>query len=100
MSSNSVQSILLKTKERGQNRFFAPHNFFFEFQLDFFISKNDLENQQEFRIGLVLIHIFFKYGTLIPTKSKQPPDVVAGLMEGLQKMGKNRSVFALMRKVA
>ena len=100
MSSNSVQSILLKRKERGQNRFFAPHIFFNEFQLDFFISKSDLENQQEFRIGLVLIHIFSKYGTLIPTKSKQPPDVGAGLMEGLQKMGKNRSVFALMRKVA
>ena len=76
-----------KRKRRGQNRFFAPHNFY-EFQLDFFISKNDLENQQEFRIGLVLIHIFSKYGTLIPTKSKQPPGVLAGLMEGLQKMGK------------
>ena len=88
-----------KRKRREQNRFFAPHNFY-EFQLDFFISKNDLENQQEFRIGLVLIHIFSKYGTLIPTKSKQPPDVVAGLMEGLQKMGKTRSVVALMRKVA
>ena len=54
----------------------------------FFISKNDLENQQEFRIRLVLIHIFSKYGTLIPTKSKQPPDVVAGLMEGTTEDGK------------
>ena len=87
-----------KRKRRGQNKFFAPH-IFFEFQLDFFISNNDLESQQEFRIGLVLIHIFSQYATLIPTKSKQPPDVSAGLMEGLQKMGKTRSFFTLMRKV-
>ena len=89
MSSNSLQNILVEEtrKRRGQNRSFAPHNCF-EFQLDFFISKNYLENQQEFRIGLVLIHISSKNGTLIPTKGKQPPDVLAGLMEGLQKMGK------------
>ena len=87
-----------KGKRRGQNGFFVPHDFY-EFQLDFFISKNDLENQQEFRIGLVLIHIFSKYGTLIPTKSKRPPDVLAGSLEGLQKMGKKRSFFTLMRKV-
>ena len=87
-----------KRKRRGQNRFFAPHSFY-EFQLDFFISNKDLENQQELRIGLFLIHIFSKYATLIPTKSKQPPDVLAGLMEGLQKMGKTRSFFTLMRKV-
>ena len=87
MSSNSVQNILLKRKERGQNRFLR-HIIFYEFQLDFLLPKNDLENQHEFRIGLVLTHIFSKYATLIPTKSKQPPDVLAGLMEGLQKMGK------------
>ena len=76
-----------KRKPRGQNSFVAPHPYF-EFQLDlFFISSNDLENQ-EFRIGLVLIDIFTKYATVIPIKSKQPPDVLAGLMEGLNKMDK------------
>ena len=63
-----------KRKPRGQNSFVAPHPYF-EFQLDlFFISSNDLENQK-FRIGLVLIDIFTKYATVIPIKSKQPPDV-------------------------
>ena len=76
-----------KRKPRGQNSFVAPHPYF-EFQLDlFFISSNDLENQK-FRIGLVLIDIFTKYATVIPIKSKQPPDVLAGLMEGLNKMDK------------
>ena len=76
-----------KRKPRGENSFVAAHSFF-EFQLDlFFISSNDLENQK-FRIGLVLIDIFTKYATVIPIKSKQPPDVLAGLMEGLNKMDK------------
>ena len=76
-----------KRKPRGQNSFVAPHPYF-EFQLDlFFISSNDLENQK-FRIGLVLIDIFTKYATVIPIKSKQPPGVLAGLMEGLNKMDK------------
>ena len=76
-----------KRKPRGENSFVAPHAYF-EFQLDlFFISSNDLENQK-FRIGLVLIDIFTKYATVIPIKSKQPADVLAGLMEGLNKMDK------------
>ena len=77
-----------RRRPRGQNSFVAPAPFW-EFQLDlFFISKNDLENFQKFRIGLVLIDIFTKYATVIPIKTKQPPDVLAGLIEGLQKMGK------------
>ena len=75
-----------KRKPRGQNSFVAPHAFW-EFQLDlFFISKNDLENQK-FRIGLILIDIFSKFATVIPIASKQPPDVLAGIMEGIKKMG-------------
>ena len=58
----------------------------------FFISKNDIENQK-FRIGLVLIDIFSKYATVIPIKSKEPPDVLAGIMEGLQKMGDKPKMF-------
>ena len=70
-----------KRKPRGENSFVAPHAHF-EYQVDlFFISKGDLENQK-FRIGLVLIDIFSKYATVIPIKSKEPPDVLAGIMEG------------------
>ena len=74
-----------KRKPRGENSFVAPHAHF-EYQVDLFFSKNDLENQK-FRIGLVLIDIFSKYATVIPIKSKEPPDMLAGIMEGLQKMG-------------
>ena len=49
----------------------------------FFI--NDLPNQK-FKVGMVLIDIFTRYSTVIPIKSKQPPDILAEVMEGLQKM--------------
>ena len=81
-----------KRKPRGENSFVAPHAHF-EYQVDlFFISQNDLENQK-FRIGLVLIDIFSKYATVIPIKSKEPPDMLAGIMEGLQKMGDKPKMF-------
>ena len=51
-------------------------------------QKNDLENFQKFRIGLVLIDIFTKYAVVVPIKSKSPSDVLAGMMEGIQKMGR------------
>ena len=77
-----------KRKPRGENSFVAPHPYF-EFQLDlFFISPNDVESKQKFRVGLVLIDIFTKYAVVIPIKSKQPDDILAGLMEGMNKMGK------------
>ena len=89
-----------KRKPRGENSFVAPHAHW-EYQVDlFFISSKDLENQK-FRIGLVLIDIFSKYATVIPIKSKEPPDVLAGIMEGLQKMGdKPKKCFTVMKKGA
>ena len=77
-----------KRRPRGENSFIPPSPNW-EYQLDlFFISKDDIENFQKFRIGLVLIDIFTKYCVVIPIKSKQPPDVLAGLMEGINKHGK------------
>ena len=81
-----------KRKPRGENSFVAPHAHF-EYQVDLcFLSTNDLE-KQKFRIGLVLIDIFSKYATVIPIKSKEPPDMLAGIMEGLQKMGDRPKMF-------
>ena len=49
-----------KRTPRGENSFVAPSPYW-EYRLDlFFISKNDLENFQKIRIGLVLINIFTK----------------------------------------
>ena len=50
------------------------------------MSNNDLENQK-FRVGLLLVDIFSKYAAVIPINSKQPADVLAGLMEGIKKTG-------------
>lgn len=80
------ENVEQKRKPRGQNSFIA-HHAFFEFQLDlFFMSNNDLENQK-FRVGLLLVDIFSKYAAVIPINSKQPADVLAGLMEGIKKTG-------------
>ena len=74
-----------KRKQRGQNSFVAPYaNHTFQVDL-FFISKKDLDNQK-FHVGLVLIDVFTKYAVIVPIKSKDPPDYLAGLMEGLNKM--------------
>ena len=76
-----------KRRPRGENSFVAKEPYW-EYQLDiFFISNNDLENPK-FRAGLVLIDIFTKYAVVVPIKSKQPDDILAGMMEGMNKMGK------------
>ena len=38
---------------------------------------------QKFRVGLVMIDIFSKFTVVVPIKSKQPPDLLAGIMEGI-----------------
>ena len=80
------KNVEIKRKQRGQNSFVAPHNNH-TFQLDlFYISKNDIEATQKFRAGLVMIDVLSKYAVVVPIKSKHPADVIAGLMEGLEKM--------------
>ena len=82
------EEMRIPRKPRGEKSFVAPAPYW-EYQIDlFFISKNDLENFQKFRIGLVLIDIFTKYAVVIPIKSKSPSDLLAGMMEGKQKNGK------------
>ena len=49
----------------------------------FFI--NDLEDQ-EYKIGLLMIDIFSKYMTIVPLESKQTNEVVAGNKEGIENM--------------
>ena len=50
----------------------------------FFI--NDLENQ-DYKIGLLMIDIFSKYMTVIPLKTKQPHDVLEGIKHGIKNSG-------------
>ena len=50
---------------------------------------------QKFRLGLVVNDIFNKFAGVVPIKSKQPPDLLAGIMEGINKMGeKSELVFS------
>ena len=44
---------------------------------------------------MVLTDILTRYSTVIPIKSKQPPDILAGVMEGMQKMkGKPEIIYS------
>ena len=82
------KNVEVRRKARGENSFIPPEPYY-EYQLDlFFISKDDIENFQKFRVGMVLIDIFTKYCVVVPVKSKQPADVLAGMMEGIKKHGR------------
>ena len=75
-----------KRKPRGENSFVAPSPFG---SINwFFLFKRLFGKLPKFRIGLVLIDILTKYAVVIPIKSKSPSDVLAGMMEGIQKMGR------------
>ena len=54
----------------------------------FFISLDDIEATQKFRAGLVRIDVLSNYAVVVPIKSRTPPDMITGTMEGLHKMGK------------
>ena len=73
-----------KTNLRGYNSFIA-NKFRDEYQIDLcFFNENE---DDEYNIGLVIIDIFSKYATLVPTTSKQPQDIWEGLEEGFKNIG-------------
>ena len=92
ITKNDVDEFFRKNVEveklpRGQNSFVAP-NANYQYQLDlFFMGREDFENKQKTRSGLVLIDIFSKYAVVLPIASRTPPDLLAGILEGIQKMG-------------
>jgi len=81
------RNLVKKTNLPGFNSFIAngPKE---EYQMDIMIL-NDLkgEDDRKFPYVLVMIDIFDKYCSAIPIKTKQPPDVLAGIMESIHKMG-------------
>ena len=71
-----------RTKQLKGYNSFINNEAFEEFQVDIaFFKAGELEPV------LVMIDIFSKYATAIPIASKTPPDVIAGIMEGIVKMG-------------
>ena len=78
---------------KGYNSF-IPDGPYIEYQIDLFFFDDKTENQK-FKIALVMIDAFDRYATAVPIKSKQPPDVLAGLMEGINNMhGKPRVIYS------
>ena len=70
---------------RGYNSFIAQEPYQ-EYQIDLFFV-NDLEDQ-DYKIGLMVIDTFSKYMTVVPLKSKQPPDMLEALKTAFENMGK------------
>ena len=63
--------------------------------IGFFIGEGDFKDKQKTRHGLVLIDIFSKHAVTLPIPSKKSPEVLAGMLEGIQKMGeKPKIIFA------
>ena len=76
------QKNIERTKQLKGYNSFINNEAFEEFQVDIaFFKAGELEPV------LVMIDIFSKYATAIPIASKTPPDVIAGSMEGIVKMG-------------
>ena len=71
-----------RTKQlKGYNSFINDEAFE-EFQVDIaFFKAGELEP------ALVMIDIFSKYAVAVPIASKETADVIAGIMEGFNKMG-------------
>ena len=81
------ENVEQKKQLKGYNSFIAPYPNY-EFQIDLFFV-NDVDNQT-YKVGMILIDIFTKYMVVVPIKSKYEGDVAAGLIEGLNKMGKKQ----------
>lgn len=93
------ENIVPNTQPKGYNSFIAtrPKQ---EYQIDL-MQLSDLkdEGNRKFPYALVAIDIFDKYCSAIPIKSKQPPDVLAGIMEAVAKMhGKPEYIYIQIKK--
>ena len=84
------KSFIRKKNLKGFNSYIAqhPHE---EYQMDLFFI-NDLEDQ-EYKIGLMMIDIFSKYMTVVPLETKQTRDLLAGIKEAFGYMGKKPEVI-------
>ena len=81
-----------KTNLRGYNSFIA-NKFRDEYQIDLFFMND--EPNDEYKIGLLVIDIFSKFMEVIPLKTKQPKDMLDGLIEGMQNIGgKPKTIYS------
>ena len=82
-----------KDNLKGYNSFVAPHNYY-EYQADlFFVNDDEFLENQNFKVGMIMIDIFSKFMWVVPIKSKSEGDVAAGLIECFYKMGKTPEIL-------
>jgi hypothetical protein len=83
------RNLINKTNLAGYNSFQVdgPR---IEYQIDLALFL-DLKGEEDRKYPYVLfiIDIFDKFCSAIPIKTKQPPDVLAGIIEGIHKLGGN-----------
>jgi hypothetical protein len=81
------RNLVRKTNLPGYNSFIVDGPKV-EYQMDIMIMA-DLKDDEDrkFPYSLAMIDIFDRYGTCIPIKTKQPPDVLAGIIEAITKLG-------------
>lgn len=76
------QNVENNAKPRGANSYInnAPYE---EYQMDHIFFGRDKEKN----LALTMIDIFSKYAVVIPMKGKTGPNVLASILEGINKMG-------------
>ena len=84
------ENVEQKKQLKGYNSFVAPYPYY-EYQFDLFFI-NDLENQN-FKVGALMIDIFTKYMVIVAIKTKSEGDVASALIECLNKMGKKPEIL-------
>ena len=69
-----------KDNLKGYNSFVAPH--YYEYQADlFFVNDDEFLENQNFKVGMIMIDICSKYMWVVPITSKYEGAVAAGLLE-------------------
>ncbi len=67
----------------------------YEYQVDLFVigKKRDSDIDRKMRYGVVMIDIFSKYAVVIPLPSNDTGNIASGIMEGINKMGKEPDII-------
>ena len=88
------KNVEIKRKQQGWNSFVAPHNRH-TYQIDItFFRKEDFKTKQKYYMALTCIDVLSKFAVAIPLASRDAPNITAGVMEAIQKMGgKSRLIF-------
>ena len=89
------KNTLKKTNLKGYNSYVSPspHH---EYQIDlFFMSDLKNEEQQKFKLAMCAIDSFTRFLTVVPLKSKNEANFLAGLMECFKDLGgKPKVIYA------